>query len=180
MNFRRPTGGDPGPSADAGRQPGSGPGAQGQQKNLQPFPPPAGAANPGQRGEFWASLLGSQVGRGAWAAEPEAGEGAASVVLLLGCGGWGGPALCFSISGSLAPPFSHSALSPVPLSPLSPSSALLPPPCSLTLSTPAPFISRLSLPHQPGFFSKLAAMFRGLIFHSSRSSDREVRASDGC
>lgn len=33
-------------------------------------------------------------------------------------------------------------------------------------------------PHQPGFFSKLAAMFRGLIFHSSRNRNREVRASD--
>lgn len=34
-------------------------------------------------------------------------------------------------------------------------------------------------PHQPGFFSKLAAMFRDLVFHSSRSGDLEVRASDG-
>lgn len=48
VSVPRPAGGDPGPTAHAGRQPGSGPRAQGQQENLQPFPPPAGAAKPGQ------------------------------------------------------------------------------------------------------------------------------------
>uniref|UniRef100_A0A8C2PJN2 Alpha-mannosidase n=1 Tax=Capra hircus TaxID=9925 RepID=A0A8C2PJN2_CAPHI len=32
-----------------------------------------------------------------------------------------------------------------------------------------------TLGREPGFFSKLAAMFRGLIFHSSRNGNREVR-----
>lgn len=54
------------------------------------------------------------------------------------------------------------------------------PPCVLFPSLLLPQSSHGFLcPHQPGFFSKLAAMFRGLIFHSSRNRNREVRASDG-
>ncbi|XP_033258767.1 alpha-mannosidase 2x isoform X6 [Orcinus orca] len=36
-------------------------------------------------------------------------------------------------------------------------------------------LERRTLGREPGFFSKLAAMFRGLIFHSSRSGHREVQ-----
>ncbi|XP_020761455.2 alpha-mannosidase 2x isoform X1 [Odocoileus virginianus] len=36
-------------------------------------------------------------------------------------------------------------------------------------------LERRTLGREPGFFSKLAAMFRGLIFHSSRNRNREVR-----
>ncbi|XP_025774517.1 alpha-mannosidase 2x [Puma concolor] len=36
-------------------------------------------------------------------------------------------------------------------------------------------LERRTLGSEPGFFSKLAAMFRGLIFHSSRSDNREVQ-----
>lgn len=47
--------------------------------------------------------------------------------------------------------------------------AALTAPPSLSISYPdtALLISGLSLPHQPGFFSKLAAMFRGLCFSSN-------------
>ncbi|XP_040113420.1 alpha-mannosidase 2x isoform X3 [Oryx dammah] len=38
-------------------------------------------------------------------------------------------------------------------------------------------LERRTLGREPGFFSKLAAMFRGLIFHSSRNRNREVRES---
>ncbi|XP_057575906.1 alpha-mannosidase 2x isoform X1 [Hippopotamus amphibius kiboko] len=36
-------------------------------------------------------------------------------------------------------------------------------------------LERRTLGREPGFFSKLAAMFRGLIFHSSRSGNQEVQ-----
>lgn len=183
VNSPRPARGDLGPETDAGRQPGPRPGAQGQQENLQPLPPPVGTANPGQGGEFWASPPGSQVRLGPWVAlgsSPGLGAssrraGVARVGPDPGVAGSESDALLLHLTQPGASLSTARCCLPSHAHPSPPH-----PPCVLFPSLLLPQSSHGFLcPHQPGFFSKLAAMFRGLIFHSSRNRNREVRASDG-